>query len=208
MRNEQFNGKEQSSYIPTPELTKFLEQRLHLVKKQKEFKEKGKDLPKEDRKLKRKNDRLKIHYLNTHVFRSMANLIVFFEFIKNHPELLTDFEDQIEELLMGWNKNDKGKTSAFARLVDSAIFWEYDRDRFNFRLSLFYMMQRAITFKIPSFAKTDFRKDAGPFGWTISENMVRQDMDRAFAWTGLYARNTLKPEIQKDWDDFRRPVLF
>ena len=59
----------------------------------------------------------KVGKLNRYVFPSMANLIAFFESISNSPELQEDFEDELEELLMGWNKNDKSKTTAFARFV-------------------------------------------------------------------------------------------
>ena len=55
--------------------------------------------------------------------------------------------------------------------------------------------------KIPAFAKHDFDKHAGNFG--ISEKMVKPDMERAFAWAGFYARNTLNSENQKEWEDVR-----
>ena len=124
--------------------------------------------------------------LKTHVFQAMADLIFFFEFISlHHPELQEEFEDELEELLMGWNKNDKSEAPAFSRLVNGATRWDYDKDPFNFRLSLLFQMQKRITLKIPAFAKHDFDKEAGPFG--ISENIVKPDMERAFAWARFYA---------------------
>jgi hypothetical protein len=194
--------KRQFSYIPDPALVDFLKERLHLLEKQRA----GKKLALEDSKLKRKNDRRKVYALNTNIFPSMANLIAFFESIRKSPELQVDFEDEIEELLMGWNKNDKHKTDAFSRLVNGATGWDYDKDPFNFRLSLLFQMQKAITTKIPIYAKHDFDKEAGPFG--ISENIVKPDMERAFAWAGFYARNTLNSETQKEWENVSRPVLF
>ena len=151
---------------------------------------------------------MKNYYLNKYVFPSMANLIAFFEFMSNSPELQEDFEDELEELLMAWNKNDKSKTPAFARLVNGATSWDYKKDRFNFRLSLLYAMQEAIRLKLPSFAKHDFHKHAGQFGWSISEKMVGEDMERAIGWAGFFARNTLNPETQKEWEDYDRPLLF
>ena len=64
----------------------------------------------------------------------MANLITFFEFIKNNPELQEDFEDEIQELLLGWNKNDKSETpaSAFARLVNATYLGSMKRTPLTF----------------------------------------------------------------------------
>jgi hypothetical protein len=124
----------------------------------------------------------------------------------DHSELQEEFEDEIEELLMGWRKNNEIETPAFARFVRNAVRWDYERDPYNFRLSLLYEMQRVVATLIPIFAKMDFDKDAGPFG--ISETIVKPDMNRAFVWAGLYAKNTLKSENQMKWEDLDRPVLF
>ena len=201
-------SKVNEDYRSSSYLNKYLEKKLHLHTLERKLKTQGKDLSQDEEHQKGLNQRARVTFLKTHIFQAMADLIVFFEFIRDHPELQEGFEDEIEELLMGRNKNDKSKTPAFARLVNGAIFWEYNKDPFNFRLSLLYAMQNTITLKIPSFARKDFHKHAGQFGWTISENMVRQDMDRAFAWAGFYARNTLKSETQKEWEDAHRPVLF
>jgi hypothetical protein len=138
----------------------------------------------------------------------MANLIAFFEFIAYNPELQKDFEDQLEELLMAWDKNDKSKTPAFARLINAATYWDYKKDRGNFRLSLLYAMQETIKLKLPSFAKHDFDTHRGQFGWTITEKMVGEDMERAIIWAGFFANNILKSETQKEWEDYSRPLLF
>ena len=107
---------------------------------------------------------------------------------------------------MGWNKNDKWEAPAFSRLVYGATRWDYDKDRFNFRLSLLFQMQKRITLRIPAFAKDDFDKEAGPFG--ISESIVKTDMERAFVWARFYASKTLNSEKQKEWQYAHRPVLF
>ena len=142
------------------------------------------------------------YYLNKYIFPSMANLITFFEFIRDSPELQEDFKDELEELLTGWNRDDKSKTPAFARLVNGATSWDYKNDRFNFRLSLLYWMQEAIRLKLPSFAKHDFQKHAGQFGWSISEKMVGEDMERAISWAGFFAGTALNPETEKEWGDY------
>lgn len=212
MKSLKSKGTNESSYIPHDKLVNFLEARLRLLKEHRKPKEKNEGLASKDSKLKGKpkkpKGRMRNYYLNKYVFPSMANVITFFEFIRNNPELQEDFEDELEELLMSWNKNDKSKTPAFARLVNGATSWDYKKDRFNFRLSLLYAMQEAIRLKLPSFAKHDFHKHAGKFGWTISEKMVGEDMERAISWAGFFAGTALNPETQKEWDDYDRPLLF
>jgi hypothetical protein len=198
--------KAEEHYRPSQRLVEYLNEKLGLYTLDQQLKVKGKDLPPDKKRQKRANNTARYNVLKTHIFQAMANLIVFFEFIRDNPILQGQFEDEIEELLMGWNKNDKLETPAFARLVNAATFWDYNKDPYNFRLSLLFTMQNAITLKIPIFAKKDFDNDAGPFG--ISESIVKQDMNRAAAWAGLYARNTLKSENQKEWEDYSRPVLF
>jgi hypothetical protein len=201
------DSKEEEHYRPSQRLVKYLDEKLHLYTLERQLKTQGKDLPPDKKRQKRANNTARYNVLKTQIFQAMANLIVFFEFINlHHPELQKEFEDEIEELLMGRNKNDKREADAFSRLVYGATRWDYDNDPYNFRLSLLFQMQKRITLKIPVFAKKDFDEDAGPFG--ISESIVRQDMERAFAWAGLYARNTLRSETQKEWQYCRRPVLF
>ena len=206
------NSKVDEHYKPSPKLNKYLEEKLHLYTEERKLKTQGKNLSQDEERQKSRNERSRVNILRTHVFQAMADLIVFFEFVTlHHPELQEEFETELEELLMGWNKNDKrfqytNRAPAFARFVWSATHWDYDKDRSNFRLSLLFQMQKRITLRISDFAKEDFDKGAGEFG--ISENIVKPDMERAFAWAGLYARNTLKSETQKEWEDARRPVLF
>ena len=85
------------------------------------------------KKRKKLNERNRVYVLNRHVFEPLANLITFFEFTTlDHPELQEDYEDELEELLMGWNKNDKrfqetNRAPAFARFVWSATHWDYEK---------------------------------------------------------------------------------
>ena len=108
--------KSKLCYTPDADLIKFLEERLNLLKKQKT----GKKSTLEDSKLKRNNDSKKVRRLNDYIFPSMANLIAFFEYMKNNPELQKDFEEDIQELLFGVGPD---STPAFARLFSNAMQW-------------------------------------------------------------------------------------
>ena len=47
----------------------------------------------------RSNDEIKVRMLDNQVFRSMANLMYFFEFLNLHPELIDKFGDDVVDLL-------------------------------------------------------------------------------------------------------------
>lgn len=192
--------KSKLCYTPDADLIKFLEERLDLLKKQRM----GKRSNLKDSILKRNNNSKKVRYLNDYVFPSMANVLAFFEYMKNNPELQKDFEEDIQELLMGWSKNDKWGFPAFFRLILGVFSWEYDQDPFNFRLNLLYLMQKMIVMAITEFTKKDFDKGSPIAG--ITATIVKPDMERAWAWTELYAR--LNRQTQKKWEDYGRPLLF
>ena len=199
------DDKTHEDYQPSNILKNYLEERLYLYTEEQKKKE-GEDLPPDIKRQKKQNQDKRMDRLKIHVFQAMANLIFFFEFINlHHPELQEEFEHELEELLMG--RNDKStEATAFARFVWGATHWDYDKDRFNFRLSLLFQMQKRIMLRIPAFAKIDFDEEAGPFG--ISESIVKPDMEKAFAWVRLYAAKTVNSEKQKEWQYAHRPMLF
>ena len=66
---------------PSETLIKYLNKTLRLER----MKRKKLELP---TKAVRNNDEMKVRALDSHIFRSMANLTYFFEFINLHPELI------------------------------------------------------------------------------------------------------------------------
>ena len=91
---------------PSINLTKYLDQTLRLER----MKQKRLDLPS---KLVRNNDEKKVRTLDNHIFRSVANLIYFFEFLNLYPDLINKFGEDIEDLLGfksgGGSRNPKGE---------------------------------------------------------------------------------------------------
>ncbi|HEX5187319.1 MAG TPA: hypothetical protein VFV86_10560 [Nitrososphaeraceae archaeon] len=94
--------------------------------------------------------RRKVDVLNKHIFRSMANLILFFEYIAKYPELRELFDDDVKELF-GYIRNPpdlkKGESSKYNaeysqrnaimhRFLDSLLHWDLEQDPNNFRLEL------------------------------------------------------------------------
>jgi len=88
--------------------------------------------------------------LNTYIFKSMANLIYFFEFINNNPQLIDKFESDIEDLL-GLKPQTNPGNSAFIRLVRAIIgegqFSDFGNSKFNFRYRLLKLIQFQINQK-------------------------------------------------------------
>ena len=127
---------------PSINLTKYLDQTLRLER----MKQKRLDLPS---KLVRNNDEKKVRTLDNHIFRSVANLIYFFEFLNLYPDLINKFGEDIEDLLGfksgGSSRNPKGEGFVrfiIALLAEGSIGYDDDR-RFNFRRRLLKVMQNS-----------------------------------------------------------------
>ena len=90
---------------PSINLTKYLDQTLRLER----MKQKRLNLPS---KLVRNNDEKKVRTLDNHIFRSVANLIYFFEFLNLYPDLINKFGEDIEDCLdsrVRWLEESQGR---------------------------------------------------------------------------------------------------
>lgn len=122
----------QGSYSSSLVLQRYLQQKLNLEKIRKSTKNAGNKLSKTDSRIIKVNDKKKVNVLNNHIFRSMANIVYFFEFIYNHQELEGIFDDDVEELLgfqgshVKRHKMDDDKYLVFLRLL--ALILDYDND--------------------------------------------------------------------------------
>lgn len=138
-----------NKYIkPSPKLIKFLKEtsRLEAMKLKKLDKNRSlfDQVPK---KTIRNNDEKKVRWLDN-LFTSMANLIYFFEFINDHPEVIDKFGEDIEDLF-GLNITDP-KLAPFSRFIRAIIgeaHGDYDNTQFNFRIRLLKIMQFLISEK-------------------------------------------------------------
>ncbi|MFI5406939.1 MAG: hypothetical protein ACHQ1D_10555 [Nitrososphaerales archaeon] len=172
---------------PSINLTKYLDQTLRLER----MKQKRLDLPS---KLVRNNDEKKVRTLDNHIFRSVANLIYFFEFLNLYPDLINKFGEDIEDLLGfksgGGSRNPKGEGLVrfiIALLAEGSIGYDDDR-RFNFRRRLLKVMQNSINQKVGSIVKTS--KDPRGYNDTRFHDMIFQDLQRAAVWTSYLDRLT------------------
>jgi len=143
---------------PSKRLEKYLAETLRIEElKSQSLTEKQKAGLKLDRRI-RNNDEKKVRMLD-YLFRSMADLIYFFETVNHKPELIDKFGDDIEDLL-GLNPI-KPRCAAFERFIEAVIFGgmladDYGKPEFAYRYRALNIMQSLIKFKvIPVYSKPD-----------------------------------------------------
>lgn len=212
---------EKKSYREGRRLTQYMEKKLQHLKQKEAIDEKkraGEDITKLKKAFDRKYKNLgtqKTRLLDSVIFRSMANLIVFFEYLVKYPELRDGFEDDIKELfgyIKGpWYETDKfkeepGKTYGITtRLINSLLTWDWEKDPNNFRLNIIADLQKILSRQITSLAFQDLNLSVSQVN-----SIVNSDMARAEAWTKLYAsRYTKSKEAEIDRTEVpHRPVSF
>ena len=108
------------------------------------------ELDDEDLKLIRNNDEMKVRVMDT-LFKSFADLIYFFEFLNDHPELIDKFDVDIEDLFGLKAKQKDPKLDSFRRFIE-AILGHKNKvgkkaltdPRFNYQRRLLAIMQSSI----------------------------------------------------------------
>lgn len=137
--------KSNKCYTFSPILEKYLNETLEVKKIRNKKHEAITISPKDFRKI-RNNDAKKNTVLTQHIFRSMANLIYFFEFLNNNPELIDKFDRDVQELFGLFNTADL-KPYAFQRFIEAILGVNrggLSDPRFNFRRRLMALMQDRI----------------------------------------------------------------
>jgi len=179
----------------SPLLKHYLEEKLQIEEAKKTAAEAGNKLSETDSRKIKPNDKKKVRALNNHVFRSMANLIYFFEFLNNHPELIDKFSDDIEDL-SGLKSGSDGprnpKGEAFPRLIRAFIGegWpDYDNVKFNYRRRMLKVMQHSINQKamlLVAYSKKD------PLGISDVEfqKKIGDELQQAKLWINYLDRKT------------------
>ena len=121
-----------ASYSFALVLQDYLEEKLKIERLKIKTIQAGNHLSEIDKRAIEANDRRKVARLNNDIFCSMANLIYFFEFINEHPELEGVFDEDIEDLFgfrgshVERKKVDDPKYLTFFRLMSSML--NYDGD--------------------------------------------------------------------------------
>jgi hypothetical protein len=210
----------ENSYAPLKALTDNLKRRLRFEKEYKKTIDAGEELTAEQKQELKEVTKMKVDILNKYVFPSMANITVFLEYCAN-PLLQEAFDKDIQELLLGFKSTDYDKIqepydsthpehydetlndrshrenrTVIARFLIAILSWNSRKDPENFRLKLFPIIQRAITFRILEIGREIL-------GNRILESVVTNDFARAGALAEFIGKGI---KIKEDTPN--RPVKF
>jgi len=195
--------KTNKSYTPSRSLSSFLEETLQIEIEKQNLRSAGAKMS-EDLEVRIKNNkRMKVHILDKIIFPSMANLVVFFEYVSNHGNLQKVFDDDIQELILG--KKDSGSIK-FRRLLDGILRWIPESNHkdnhsssyeLNFRAELYYIILFITFSRIPTILKTQIPLK-------VLNKLASEDLGRALAWTEIL--RTRSPDF--DYSEATRKVWF
>ena len=170
-----------------PRLKEYLDETLELENLKKLNKTDGTAIGSHDRLRIRNNDEKKVRTLDGLIFESMANLIYFFEFLNNHPDLIDKFGEDIHELF-GLQAHEY---HIFPRFLRAILGYHLENDtgsgeRFNFRRRLLQNIQHCVTEVALPYVMSLPYKD-GRF-----RRMIIDDLRRAEAWINFFDRPTAR----------------
>ena len=123
--------------------------------------------------------------LKTYVIKSMANLTYFFKFINEHPELIKNFDKDIEKI-MGLNMPIGSMKSPFTRMLREFIGIEFfdTLPRFSYRIRLLRMMQFLIRQKADWIGRNLNDPDLPTRNDYEMLTMLIADLRKAETWIG------------------------
>ena len=184
---------------PSSRLIKYLEETLDIEEhKSKPKKQKQKGLA---RKI-RSNDEKKVRTMD-YLFRSMADLIYFFEFINKNPALIKKFDNDLEELL--GLKIDNPQQSLFSTFIEAIVASEesfqgqdYGKPDFAYRYRVLGIMQRLILKKaMPVYSEPYLAaKEPYPTEYTNKE-------DRQAIYDKFLFLQQIVDKLDKYWVSFK-----
>jgi len=191
----------QKRFRINPTLATYFKEKIAIARENENLRDSGGKPSMEFDKRVNTNTRMKTHILDKIIFPSMANLMCFFFAIAKNYQLRLLFDDDIKELL-GIKRNEPNSTSyafMFEYLIHTMLIWglnesqipDYhiendkvkDNDKKNFRIRLIHILQSIADTNI-QFLNHHYL----PYSM-YSSDLIRQDIRRALAWTGMLAGN-------------------
>ncbi|MFZ0897098.1 MAG: hypothetical protein WAZ77_21570 [Candidatus Nitrosopolaris sp.] len=190
------------------------------------FAKRGEKLSREEEKeekeefhTRRKLDKRKSDILTQHVFPSMANLVIFFQYASN-PLLKAEFDKDLQALLFGVNKSTMNTLeevsgakylslyslihdrNVFARLITGILALSTETEITDFRYILCDILQREMWDLIRRVFPIKF-KDTDLF-----HKVIIPDMARASAWISFLSLDAQAASAKTKFNPGSRPVLF
>jgi hypothetical protein len=203
--------EEKKGYAPKDTVVSYFEDRLVFLEEERKIQEKrfaGIELTKkENEELRVKRNRMKqrkLTVLDDHIFPSMANLVVFFEYLSENQELREIFEDDVKELLVFKGQDAKYEDNIITRLLQSVLKWDSNKDPNNFRLELISSIQNVLFHKIISLSLMDNK-----LGDSMTNGIVGPDVGRALLWARNFSsRYGYSSKKDDQTEEPRRPIKF
>ena len=198
------------SYVYSHTIEDLLKDQLrYFIDKKKidECRDVGEDVSKErmnHNKTKRLLQRRKVDVLDKHIFRSMANLVIFFKYLEDHPELREIYEEDVKELLGFIGKNAKYEDNIITRLLQSILKWDSNNDPNNFRLELISSIQNVLFNKIIFLSLMDNK-----LGDSMTNGIIGPDIGRAVLWARNFSSRYVYSSKKDDQtEEPKRPIKF
>lgn len=174
-------------YTPHEGLVKLVKRELH---KRREIEAGAESSDIKDKKI----DRLKVHYLDKHIFQAMANLIFLFEAMALFPELKKLYEDEVKDLLGVRHDESRQYGFIFRNMLRSILVIrneEFGTKPLNkhgdFRLKLNHILQGIVLDKVRQHLPNVFNLQE-------AQIVVKGDFHRVWAWAGTLASNIYEEE--------------
>jgi hypothetical protein len=181
--HEEDSMKEKNGYVADELVVNYMQKKLRFERRRMSEELRGKELVKNKEYSslkKRKTDVL------DRIFRSMANLIFFFQCLAEHSELAEVFDNDIKDLL-GIRRKDPQKQVlgfVFLELMLSIIKVKKqpldEQNEKDFRLYLTHLLQTIIFDKVRLSTSDTFNN-------VHAQAIVEEDLMRAWAWTKMLA---------------------
>jgi len=188
--------KIENIYVPSDTLVEFLNDKIRVVRGMKKLKTAGRDERESITKREQPCSiaRRKVDIFDRHLFRSMASLTYFFEFLNQYPELIVDFENEIEELF-GFKgahvlnkQNDDSKYIVFERFIKAILnvrFIKNLNDEPAFRSYLINILQEELLTKVEMIGRIKETE--------LYDNLILYDFARCRAWIKYLIRDVESP---------------
>lgn len=135
----------------------------------------------------------------------MANLVVFFKYMAEDPQVREVFEEDLKELLGFIGKNTKYEDNIITKLLKSILEWDINREPNNFRFELISSIQNIIYHKLTYLTLMD--KNLGD---SITNTIVSPDVGRALVWSRMFSARYKNSDNKKEdqTKEPKRPVNF
>lgn len=184
-------------YTPSEHLVKYLHQKLHLRRKEKELKHAGRELSEKEKVEKENNNRKKTYILDNLIFQSMVDLSYFLQYVACHEELQNVFEDDLKDLFTLRIKKNipvRKRGFIFEYFLGGATLWdEYpslqkkeEEHRYNFTPFLYKIISNSIVYGLQHRMRGEYDNELF--------KIFMNDIKRPHLWITSYSNNKVNYE--------------